>query len=284
MWGKLLGGPIFLAGMFMPNPYAALGCYGVGLVLAAAYLGPSLAVTHSLVRPGMRAMSSAVLFVFLNILGIGLGPMFVGMWSDMMNDIATCPINDVAVQALRMCPTVTDLTGGLIQGGFIPAKTVVATDTLAAAIQGGFDVRPLIDRPADMFSNLTGQIGSAVAALLALTGLVLMAMRKVKPLWGFTIIGGGAFMFLIVAFAAGAFDPTFKNWAFSLRTMFPGMESLGVNKESLRWGMVLCILVTYPMAILWHWGAMARPKGKLDDNGEAVVEAMTEGDPSASKT
>ena len=48
-------------------------------------------------------MSSAVLFVFLNILGIGLGPMFVGMWSDMMNDIATCPINDVAVQALRAC-------------------------------------------------------------------------------------------------------------------------------------------------------------------------------------
>jgi len=289
MWGKLLGGPLFLAGMFVPNPYMALACYGGGLILAAAYLGPSLAVTHSLVRPGMRAMSSAVLFVFLNILGIGLGPMFVGMWSDMANDIATCPINDVAVQALRACPTVTDLTGALIQGGYIPAKTVVATDTLAAAIQSGFDVRPLIDKPADMFGNLTGQIGTVIAAGVALLGVVLMAMKKVKPRWGLTIIGGAALIFLIVSFSAGAFDPTFKNWAFSLRSAFPGMETLGVNKESLRWAMVLCILVTYPMAILWHWGAMALPKGDIDDNGdavgkEAVAGAGLEGDPIAGKT
>src|SRR5262245_14797509 len=60
MWGKFLGGPIFLLGLFMPTPTLSLICYGAGLVLAAAYLGPSLAVTHSLVPPGMRAMSSAV--------------------------------------------------------------------------------------------------------------------------------------------------------------------------------------------------------------------------------
>ncbi|HEV7691513.1 MAG TPA: hypothetical protein VGO52_11840, partial [Hyphomonadaceae bacterium] len=64
-----------------------------------------------------------------------------------------------------------------------------------------------------------------------------------------------------------------------LRSAFPAMETLGVNKESLRWAMVLCILVTYPMAILWHWGAMALPKGELDDNGDAVKEVMTQGDP-----
>ena len=49
------------------------------------------------------------------------------------------------------------------------------------------------------------------------------------------------------------------------------------------------ILVTYPMAILWHWGAMALPKGELDDNGdsvgkEAIAGAGLEGDPIAGKT
>ena len=45
IWGKIIGGPIFLLGLFMPNPVLSLICYGVGLILAAAYLGPSLAVT-----------------------------------------------------------------------------------------------------------------------------------------------------------------------------------------------------------------------------------------------
>ena len=105
-------------------------------------------------------------------------------------------------------------------GGFIPAKTVVATDTLAAAIAGGFDVRPLIDKAGGhVLEPHRPDRNRRLQRLLALTGLVLMAMKKVKPRWGFTIIGGAAFIFLIVAFAAGAFDPTFKDWAFSLRSM-----------------------------------------------------------------
>lgn len=50
--------------------------------MAAMYLGPSLAITHHLVPPSMRAMSSAALFFILNIIGLGLGPTAVGMLSD----------------------------------------------------------------------------------------------------------------------------------------------------------------------------------------------------------
>jgi MFS family permease len=284
MWGKILGGPIFLLGLFMPTPMLSLACYGAGLILAAAYLGPSLAVTHSLVPPGMRAMSSAVLFVFLNILGIGLGPMLVGFWSDFMNDMSACPVNDAAVQALQACPRVTDMTSAFIKEGIIPAKTILTTDALNGAVAAGFDFRPMLGPNANVLSNTTGLIGAGIAVLGLLSGIALTAMKQISVRWGVFMVIAGIVVFAICGFFAGAFDFTFKQWAYSVRSMIPGMSGLGVNSESLRWAMILCIIVTYPMAILWHLGAQALPKGKLDGDGNAVADAGIEGDQVAGKT
>lgn len=52
--------------------------------LTALYLGPSIAVTHSLVSAKMRAFASAVLFLFLNLIGLGLGPWVIGGLSDFL--------------------------------------------------------------------------------------------------------------------------------------------------------------------------------------------------------
>lgn len=82
MWGKLIGGPLFILALLAPTAELSLALYFPGLILAAMYLGPSLAITHALVPVSMRAMSSAVLFFILNILGLGLGPLVVGMVSD----------------------------------------------------------------------------------------------------------------------------------------------------------------------------------------------------------
>ena len=46
------------------------------------YLGPTFGMTQSLVTPGMRAMASAILLFILNLVGLGLGPVFVGFLSD----------------------------------------------------------------------------------------------------------------------------------------------------------------------------------------------------------
>jgi MFS family permease len=143
MWGKIVAGPFFLIGLMAPNGWIALGGYSLGLICASVYLGPSLAITHHLVPPSMRAMSSAVLFFILNMLGLGLGPLLVGYLSDYLN-------------------TNTDL-----------------------------------------------------------------------------------------------------------------------GPDSLRWAMAAAVAAMYPLTILWHLGAKALPKGELDDDGNAVTEAMTEGDPAA---
>ena len=54
-------------------------------ILGGMYLGPSFAMTQGLVTISMRAVASALLLVMLNIIGMGLGPYFVGVASDMIS-------------------------------------------------------------------------------------------------------------------------------------------------------------------------------------------------------
>ncbi len=52
------------------------------LVMANCYLAPALAISHTLVPPAMRALTSAVLLFVFNMVGLGLGPLTVGLLSD----------------------------------------------------------------------------------------------------------------------------------------------------------------------------------------------------------
>lgn len=49
----------------------------------AAYVAPALAMTQALVTVRMRAQASAVLFLILNLIGMGLGPQLAGILSDL---------------------------------------------------------------------------------------------------------------------------------------------------------------------------------------------------------
>lgn len=51
-------------------------------IAISTYLGPCLAISHSLVPASMRALTSAVLFFVLNMVGLGLGPLAAGLLSD----------------------------------------------------------------------------------------------------------------------------------------------------------------------------------------------------------
>lgn len=53
-------------------------------ILGTVYLGPCFAMSQALVTPGMRALASAILLFVLNIIGLGLGPWFVGFLSDFL--------------------------------------------------------------------------------------------------------------------------------------------------------------------------------------------------------
>lgn len=156
MWGKLIGAPLFIFSMLAPTPELSLLLYFPAITLAAMYLGPSLAITHHLVPASMRAMSSAVLFFILNILGLGTGPTIVGAVSDWL-----------------------------------------------------------------------AHAGSWVTTTLP----------------------------------------------------FIGSTDAMVDQFSLKWAMILAVILMFPLTILWHWGAKELPVGALDEDGNATAEAMTEGDP-----
>jgi MFS family permease len=51
-------------------------------ILGGMFLGPTFAMTQGLVTLRMRAVASAILLFVLNIIGMGLGPFFVGIASD----------------------------------------------------------------------------------------------------------------------------------------------------------------------------------------------------------
>ena len=69
--------------VYLLNNYAlSLTIYLIPVFLGAMYLGPTLAMTHGIVGIRMRALASSILFFVLNLIGLGLGPLFTGMLSD----------------------------------------------------------------------------------------------------------------------------------------------------------------------------------------------------------
>lgn len=74
--------PVLLVMLTTANLTLALLLTGLFHFLSASYLGPALAVSHGLVGLRMRALTSAVFFFFINLIGLGLGPLIVGFMSD----------------------------------------------------------------------------------------------------------------------------------------------------------------------------------------------------------
>lgn len=66
------------------NTNAGLGVLFFALVLKTFFLGPCIAISHTLVPPGMRALTSAALFFVINMIGLGLGPFLTGLTSDLL--------------------------------------------------------------------------------------------------------------------------------------------------------------------------------------------------------
>ena len=75
----------FMAWVYlMDTAYGALIVSIIPGLLFQIYLGNTIATTHALVSPRMRATASAILFLILNIIGLGGGPFVVGLASDML--------------------------------------------------------------------------------------------------------------------------------------------------------------------------------------------------------
>ena len=82
--GSLVAVPFVLLFYLWDDGREALALAALPAILAGLYLGPTFAMTQALVPPRMRAQAAAVLLLVLNLIGMGLGPQFVGVLSDLL--------------------------------------------------------------------------------------------------------------------------------------------------------------------------------------------------------
>ena len=82
----LINLPVWLLALLSPQPWMVLTLMIPAIGLGATYLGPSVAATHQLMGVSERAVGGALLMFIINLIGIGLGPMLTGLFSDMIRD------------------------------------------------------------------------------------------------------------------------------------------------------------------------------------------------------
>lgn len=97
----------FVAGFtLLEQPVMALACFVPFYILGAMYVGPMFAMVQGLVELRMRATGAAILLFVANMVGLGLGPLIVGL----LNDHVFGPAHGAG--AIRYSMLVVGLIGG----------------------------------------------------------------------------------------------------------------------------------------------------------------------------
>ena len=66
------------------SPAVAVVAYSLQMLFASSYLGPSFALIQGLAPLRVRAMWAAVTLLVINLIGLGLGPLAIGVISDLL--------------------------------------------------------------------------------------------------------------------------------------------------------------------------------------------------------
>lgn len=74
--------PSLAVALMIEGWQASLAVLLLPLTACTVYIAPGLALVQNLTPPGSRATAAAILLLMYNIIGLGLGPLFVGMVSD----------------------------------------------------------------------------------------------------------------------------------------------------------------------------------------------------------
>ncbi|MBE7220622.1 MAG: MFS transporter, partial [Caulobacteraceae bacterium] len=113
--GLLVGAPLYIVAFQLRSWPASLPLLFVGGCFVYTYLGPAFGVMHNMVSPRMRATATALLFLVINLIGLGLGPTAVGLLSDAIAGHAFHAATGAGESFRALCP------GGRAAAGAAPA-------------------------------------------------------------------------------------------------------------------------------------------------------------------
>ncbi len=83
----ILGFPLSQGVLLFENTTIVIGLITPVVMFSAAYLAPSITATYGLVGIRERALASALLLLIINLIGLGLGPLFAGIASDFLRQM-----------------------------------------------------------------------------------------------------------------------------------------------------------------------------------------------------
>ncbi|MDP3853110.1 MFS transporter [Phenylobacterium sp.] len=85
-FASLLAVPVYIIAVSVPSASVALCILVINGLLGSLWYGPVYAIGQSIVPPHMRATTAAILLFTINLIGLGLGPLAVGILSDVMSN------------------------------------------------------------------------------------------------------------------------------------------------------------------------------------------------------
>ena len=116
MWipglATLIALPFALVTYLWPEPYVALWVYAIPYALSSCWLAPTFSMTQGLVGIRMRALASSLLLFIINLIGMGLGPQFTGVLSDVFN--ATTSLGEHSLRWALVVSLVFSLIAGVL--------------------------------------------------------------------------------------------------------------------------------------------------------------------------
>ncbi|MGH8517650.1 MAG: MFS transporter, partial [Panacagrimonas sp.] len=74
--------PLWPAALLIGHRIGAIACLALPAAVICFYLAPTFAAVQSLADPAMRALAAALLLMIGSLVGLGLGPVLVGVLSD----------------------------------------------------------------------------------------------------------------------------------------------------------------------------------------------------------
>lgn len=78
----LLTMPVYVFAMTVDNAAVAIGTLAINALLGTLWYGPVYATAQSIAPAHMRATAAAIMLFIINLVGLGLGPLAVGILSD----------------------------------------------------------------------------------------------------------------------------------------------------------------------------------------------------------
>jgi predicted MFS family arabinose efflux permease len=103
-WTTLATVPVSIFCFLTSDPWLSFWVMIVPNLLGSYWYGPAFSLTQGLVGPRMRAVAASILLFILSIIGLGLGPWFTGVLSDVLDTHTS-----LGIESLRWSLVITQL-------------------------------------------------------------------------------------------------------------------------------------------------------------------------------